>query len=71
MECVKCILNICIWLGRCWGDSIRGLGLGFINPVGTGGVLDVCLCCGGVGGEWVGRLTRVWMDELVLCMCEL
>ena len=36
----------------------RGLGLGFTNPVGTGGVLDVCLCfgcsgVGSVGGEWV------------------
>ena len=32
---------------------MRGLGLGFTNPVGTWGVLDVCLCliCGGVGGE--------------------
>ena len=31
------------------------MGLGFTNNVGTGGVLDVCLClgCGGVGG--VGR----------------
>ena len=30
-------------------------GLGFTNPVGTGGVLDVYLCfgCGGVGEEWV------------------
>ena len=36
------------------GEWMRGLGLGFTNPVGTGGVLDVCLCfgCGGVGGEW-------------------
>ena len=28
----------------------------FTNPVGTGGVLYVCLCrsgMGGVGGEWV------------------
>ena len=26
------------------GDEwIRGLGLGFTNPVGTGGVWDVCL----------------------------
>ena len=38
---------------------MRGLGLGFTNYVGTGGVLDVCLCfgcggVGGVGGEWVG-----------------
>ena len=32
---------------------MRGLGLGFTNPVGTGGVLDVCFGCGGVGG--VGR----------------
>ena len=30
-----------------------GLCFGFTNPVGTGGVLDVCVCfgCGGVGGE--------------------
>ena len=32
---------------------MHGLGLGFINPVESGGVLDVCLCCGSVGGEWV------------------
>ena len=25
-------------------EWMRGLGLGFINPGGTGGVLDVCLC---------------------------
>ena len=32
--------------------------MGFTNLVGTGGVLDVCLCigCGGVGGELVGGL---------------
>ena len=31
---------------------MRGLGLGFTNPVRTRGVLDVCMCldCGGVGG---------------------
>ena len=34
------------------GDElVRGLGLGFINPVGTGVVLDVCLCFG--CGGWV------------------
>ena len=38
---------------------MRELGLGFTNPVGTGGVLYMCLCfccggVGGVGGEWVG-----------------
>ena len=44
MECV-------FGSGRHWwsgGEWMRGLGLGFANPVGTGGVLDVCLCfaCG-------------------------
>ena len=38
---------------------MRGLVLGFTNPVGTEEVLDVCLCLGcggvgGVGGAWVG-----------------
>ena len=32
------------------GEWMRGLGLGFINPVGTEGVLGVFLCVGGVGG---------------------
>ena len=47
--------------GRCgW---MRKLGLGFTNPVGTGGVLDMCLrfgCggVGGIGGEWVGGLDK-------------
>ena len=44
------------------GDEwMRGLGFDFTNPVGTGGVLDVCLCfgCGGVGGgEWVEGLDQ-------------
>ena len=37
------------------GEWMRKLGLGFTNPVGTGEVLDVCLCfgCGGVG-RWLG-----------------
>ena len=44
-------------------EWMRGLRLGFTNPVGTRGVLDVCLCfgCGGVGdvgGEWVGDLDQ-------------
>ena len=47
---------------RC-GEWMRGLGLGFTNHVGTGEVLDVCLClgCSGVGGvswEWVGGLDQ-------------
>ena len=60
MECVTCV---CVWLEAVWverGDEwMRELGLGFTNPLGTGGVLDMCLCfgcgvAGGVGGEWVG-----------------
>ena len=40
------------------GEWMRGLGLGFTNPVGAGRVLDVCLCfgcggVGGVGGAWI------------------
>ena len=50
---------------------MRGLGLGFTNPVRTGGVFDVCMyfgCCGvgGVDGEWVGK-----SEHVVLCLCEL
>ena len=30
------------------GCMLRGLGLGFTNPVRTGGMWDVCLGCGGV-----------------------
>ena len=53
-----CDISIClarvVWVER--EVSMRELGLGFTNPVGTGGVLEMCLClgCGGVGGEWVG-----------------
>ena len=32
------------------GEWMRGLGLGFTNPVRTGGVLDVCFGCSGGGG---------------------
>ena len=50
----------CGWRG---GEWMRDLGLGFTNPVGTCGVLDICLCfgCGGVGGvcgEHVGDLDQ-------------
>ena len=45
------------------GEWMRELGLGFTNPVGTGGMLDMGLCfgcggVGGVGGEWVGGLDQ-------------
>ena len=41
-------------------EWMRGFGLGFTSPVGTGGVLDVCLCfgCGDVGGDGVGGLDQ-------------
>ena len=38
------------------GEWMRELGLGFTNPLGTGGVLDMCFGCG--GGKWVGDLDK-------------
>ena len=58
------------------GEWKRGLCLGFTNPVGTWGVLDVCLCfgCGGVGGvagEWVGGLDQGLEGWCYVCVrCE-
>ena len=54
------------------GEWMKELGLGFTNPVGTRGVLDMCLCfgCGGVAGEWVGAWTRVGRGGVVLCLRE-
>ena len=57
---------ICLSRGGVGGEEdewMRGLGLGFINPMGTCGVLGVCLCfgcsvVGGVGREWVGGLVQ-------------
>ena len=41
---------------------MRGYSMSFTNPVGKGGVLDVCLCLGsgGVGVKWLRALTSVW-----------
>ena len=51
--CDMCVFGSgqCGWRGG-GGEWMRELGLCFTNPVGTGGVLDMCLCfgCGGVGG---------------------
>ena len=43
-------------IGGVGGEWVRGLGLGFINSVGTGGVWDFYLCLGygGVGCGWLG-----------------
>ena len=48
--------------------------LGFTNSGGTWGKWDMCLCfgCGGVGGEWVGRLARVWEGGVMpVCVVRL
>ena len=42
------VCDMCMWLARSGvggegGEWMRELGLGFTNPVGTGGVLDMCL----------------------------
>ena len=50
---------------------MTGLGFGFTNPVGTRGVLDVCLCCGGVGGECVWGLDQGLEGGVVICLCEM
>ena len=74
MECVTCV---CVWLGAVWvergGEWMRELGLGLTNPVGTGGVLDMCLCfgCGGVCGEWVRGLDKGRERWCYVCVrCE-
>ena len=55
--------------------AVRGFDLDFTNPVGIGGVLDVCLGCGGVGNvgvEWIrGLYQDLWRGDVVLCLCEL
>ena len=71
---------MCVYLARgsVGGEGsewLRGLGLDFTNHVGTGGVLDVCLCfdcggVGGVGGEWVGGLDQGLEGGVVLHLCE-
>ena len=61
-----CEMCMCLAQGGVCGEGVewmRGLGLGFTNPVRTGGMLDVCLYLGGggvggVGGEWVWDLDQ-------------
>ena len=65
---------VCVWLRArgAGGEWMRGLGLGFINPGGTWGKWDMCLCfgCSGVGGVG-GRLgsgsRRVWWCYVCVC----
>ena len=53
-KCVKCVYD---WggVGGDRGEWLRGLALGFANPVETVGVLDECLCLGCDGVCGVGR----------------
>ena len=48
MKCVKCVWG---GMGGVGSEWVRGLGVGFTNPVGTEGVWDMCLDlgCSGVG----------------------
>ena len=46
-----CDMCMCLARGGVGGEWMRELGLGFTNPVGTGGVLDICLCL--VAVVWV------------------
>ena len=50
------------------GEWMRGSSLGFTNPVGTGGVLDMCLCLGCGGVEWVWGLDQGLEGWVVLCV---
>ena len=64
--------------GRCWGEWVTGLGLGFTNSGGTWGKWEMCLCfgcggvggVGGVGGKWMGGLGQ-GLGGVVLCLCVL
>ena len=46
---------MCLTRGGVGGEWIRRLVLSLANPMETGGVLDVCLCCVGVGGGGFGH----------------
>ena len=66
-----CEMRMCLargGVGGEWSEWMRGLS--FTNPVGTGGVLDVCLCLGCSGGEWVRGLDHGLEGGVVLCLCE-
>ena len=64
-------------VGGVGGEWVTGLGLGFINSVGTWGKWDMCLWfgCGGVGGVGEDRVGGLGQGSgrvgLVLCLCEL
>ena len=75
MRGVGGVCKMCMRLARSGVGSewMRGLGLGFTNPVGTGGAWKVHLCLGyvGVGGEWgwAGSGRVMWCYVCVCCEC--
>ena len=71
-----CEMCLCLPRGGVGCVCVRGLALGFTNPVGTRGVWDVCLClgCGAVGGVgsvcgWLapGSVRVRWCYVCVCC----
>ena len=51
MTVMCALLFVCVWLG-----VVSGLGLAFTNPVGTGGVWDLCCnCVCGESSQGLGR----------------
>ena len=74
-----CDMCMCLARGGVGGEGgewMRGLGLGFTNPVGTGGVVDVCVfwmrwCRWGVGmGLGPGSEVVGWCYVCVRCESE-
>ena len=66
-----CEMCMCLARGRVGGESMRGLGLGFTNAVGTGGKWYMCLGCGGVG-EWVVYLgLGGWAGVMSVCVVSM
>ena len=58
-------------VGRDEVEWMRGFGLGFSNPVGTGGVLDVCLGCSGEWLECLDQGLEGWGGVIYVCVsCE-
>ena len=60
---IRVVGRVCETCMTLYGSGGVGGEGGAINPVGTGGVLDICLCLGfggvgGVGGEWVGVMDQ-------------
>ena len=62
------VICVCVWLDA--GEWMNGLGLGFTNPVGSGGGLDVCLCFVAVVDGY-GAWTCAWRGGVVFCRFEL